>query len=840
MAEKLNDSDWEAIYGTIEPSQAPVPSLEAVSGSVNIPYPPKGVSALSKDQYQNKRSGRGSGAGPTIEQRAAQAIGVPADMVVNDSGLKFMQRLSLSFSDTDEEIISKFNSMYPSGYLMRVPVEGGGDIPGGRNKRPGKRKERSVLAYVADKSDPKEPWKLIDPSKPEIADIADIGGSMVTVVGGIAGSFIGSPVIGGAIGTTAGDLARQSLDALFWGHQKQSLGEVVSGAVGAGITDLAVGGGMKVIAHGSSRGLLKPGSAAARDLRDIRAAMNAGATDLAPLGAAEMSGHPALSSFAGQARASSMAVAETAGRQMESAVTQLSKWAPDWSDANAAQTTIQKHARVAYNRALRQMREDAGFVGVREGGQAVKDVTERWVKLSGEDVSKSYAELDAFAKNYNLQFDIGELQQSANIIRRGISATADNGKESINVSGSPSGELQKVVDEIIAADKTQADYEVIKAWRTRLGDAFENAPSDDTFNHLQARRLYHSLSRVLDTPEGVPQAIAQQFTDLAHTASGKAAARFDVLGLKKIGNIISRDPEDVISLGKSLGEIGGVGGLTGDVISFLRKEAGLDLETIRRAGRGNLLFSETLSGSGGSPISIVQKLHNFEISDRKQYEFLFPSKQDKVFAQRIAERLDSLNSIQFKIEVANATHAAGAFERMFMQPGTTRAQMRDQLELLSNDPDLRNSARLSAYDYLARQTFSDTERTLNRGNLVKVMDEWKRNGVWDEILNETDKIKIQGLNAYLRRSGGKKGDVGVSLENNQIITDLKHPTTFLNGVHKLAFNRYMGKFLYSSAGTRLLVGSGEVVNKFNTDSLFRTYLFLSGIAEPINGAETEQ
>ena len=63
----------------------------------------------------------------------------------------------------------------------------------------------------------------------------------------------------------------------------------------------------------------------------------------------------------------------------------------------------------------------------------------------------------------------------------------------------------------------------------------------------------------------------------------------------------------------------------------------------------------------------------------------------------------------------------------------------------------------------------------------------RRRGIWEGLLTKEDQVRLEGMEAYVRRTQKSLMDTGTSLEQAQAIA-LKHPSTFLQGVHALAVN----------------------------------------------------
>ena len=77
---------------------------------------------------------------------------------------------------------------------------------------------------------------------------------------------------------------------------------------------------------------------------------------------------------------------------------------------------------------------------------------------------------------------------------------------------------------------------------------------------------------------------------------------------------------------------------------------------------------------------------------------------------------------------------------------------------------------------------------VDRAALNKIKDEYIKSGAWQHVLSQADREHLMGMQAYIDLAWKGASDAGVSLEAAKAITELKRPSTFISGAHKLAVN----------------------------------------------------
>jgi len=509
-----------------------------------------------------------------------------------------------------------------------------------------------------------------------------------------------------------------------------------------------------------------------------------------------------------QALSTSKAGQERLIQQQVGAVNALDDLAPK---SSASTTAIKVHdiAKKAYTAARTKLLHSNPFSTQRQGGSAIhKGISQDFVNKSRTEVTNSYNVADQAASIEKPIFNLSAAQEKTKQIRTAVmgegkqvvSATESGlpqvTQKSLNVADTPNGQLAGIIDEIDGLAKTQTNYEAVKQLKTRVGNIIENNPWDANFNRGQAKKLYGILSDTLKSPVNN----APQYVRSITAATAKARARFDVMDQPTIRGIIQSDNPATLA-----NQFGVAGGLTDEVMTTMQKYSAKRLPAFRAAVQQKIITSE-----GGARKAIEGWLKG----DPEGFAFVVPKSQQKKFIQ-LADDLDTLAASNLgqigKLQIAakdtvkqillNNVSSKADYQKLLSQYGGQGSKGHDLL-------------RGGIFEDIIERSMSYSDNGLpsvNHKALSQAIREYEKAGVWESILNKQDKIKLKGLEAYSKLIFGAQKDAGVSLQAAQAITNLKHPSTFIAGVHQLSVNSIMARALMSKGVVRAMSGARKGV-----------------------------
>lgn len=760
-------------------------------------------------------------------------LGVAPDEIDTQSGAGFLDRLDFSFSDNDAEIVAKFKAKYPNGVIRRVVVpdftkgksilrdEGGKRLSysGGQQRelRGGPR-----LVFKFDQGDPDEKLKTIeDYGRVSLGDVADLGGPTAKVAPAVAASFLVGP---GALpqaaaafgGTAVGHLAKEGVEEAR-GYQLQPWSEVAKQALGEGAAAGAMAGGLglarNAINVGTGGGLLN----IAPEDRAAQARIASSGLNLEPLTAPQLAPeHKVLQRLSRQA-ASTSTQSQQQVRLQEMSAEQALRSLKD--SANA--TDIGRQAMRATEKTFREkwfktLKADRGFVSPEKGGKALQGAGKDFVSGSRNVVRAAYDKADAAASKNPPIFDLSPAVQQVDDIERAVLGAVPEGEAAVNVAGTPRGELLGVIRDIKALAPEQTNYEVVKQLRTRLFDLIDNHPWNWDFNKHQALNLYKTLTGVLERPaNGAPE-----FVQAFKTANQAAAERFSILERPSLQRIIKADQPAKLASTYAL-----PGQFTDEVYQALRTHSSAKLKQFQRSAQ-----LQILQKPGGAMKAVTDWIRR----DPDGFSRIVPSAERKVFLDT-AQNIDRLGSDK-AVALLNQQTRASQF---------VRTLLKDQ-DPAGIDEAIRGVGGhgTKGHKLLRAGAIEDTVASVTekgpRGYLVvdqaklkSHIESMKKSGVWEKVLTREDRTKLTALDDYTRLLQSGK-DVGTSLEAAQEIGKLKHPTTFLSGLHQLSMNSLIARFLVSPASTKFLIGGGR---QFDLSTVRRLGLVVGTIADDIEAGE---
>lgn len=647
--------------------------------------------------------------------------------------------------------------------------------------------------------------KEFDESRVGKTDAAKVG----RVMGGTA-PILAVPAPGGIIGGSA-LIGAAERGTAYIPPGGDRVDETLKGAaVGAG-AGLAIRGAVGGANAVTGRGLFSEGKGPLKispEKADLVRKARSSDLQLDPLFLhQELGNHPILNRLASQAGSSSTTFREALESQLRSGALSYQKLAKELSSSQeTAGAIILKEARKGYEKALGEIEKTTSKVEMRGAGNALKEAVKNdYIRKSQAEVSRLYNDVERFAAEEGPIFNVTETQAVATRFRQGKEAVGLQGEEAF-VSAAR-GQYRQVLDDFLSVSGEQTSYEALKSIRTRLGEIIEAHPPGSPGGSIggEAKYLYKSLSKDIAKPTNSAPNFVKANTD----ASAKALERFEVIGDSDIQKIIATGNE--FKLAKMLAAPGGISNST---LKALKEASPERMNTIREYTKANILLDET-----GSQAALNTWLGQF--GDKEALAF-FLGNGNKMVAKaelgnlrELAQRIDTLRlgpvGDMAKLQVSQQLKARQALSVMISEK-TTPQDIKMFVELVGGEGSLGHKAVISAAyeDFVARmvaKTPSGLE-TINQTALRNGIELYKKSGVWD-ILRPIDRTRIEALDAYYSMliHGGK--DVGASLEVAQAITNLKHPATFITGVHQLGMNSVMGKIMMNDKLANIVLGKGK-------------------------------
>lgn len=772
-------------------------------------------------------------------------LGVAPDEIDTQSGAGFLDRLDFSFSDNDAEIVAKFKAKYPNGVIRRVVVpDFSTDKAVARHASGSQRRALSGgprLVFKFDQDDPDEKLKTIeDYGRVSLGDVADIGGPAAKIAPAVAASFLVGP---GALpqaaaafgGTAVGHLAKEGVEEVR-GYQLQPWSEVAKQTLGEGAIAGATAGGLglarNAINVGTGGGLLN----IAPEDRAAQARVASSGLDLEPLTAPQLAPeHKVLQRLSRQA-ASTSTQSQNQMRLQEMSAEQALRSLKDSANAtDIGRQTMRVTEKTFREKWFKTLKADKGFVSPEKGGRALQGAGKDFVSGSRNVVRAAYDKADTAAAAeqpvFNLQPALQQIKEIEDSVRAALpDQTAPLGMHvpgtpggpaivsggSMNVAATPQGQLLDVIRDIKAIAPEQTNYEVVKQLRTRLFDLIDNHPWNWDFNKHQALNLYKTLTGVLERPaNGAPE-----FVQAFKTANQAAAERFSILERPSLQRIIKADQPAKLASTYAL-----PGQFTEEVYQALRAHSPEKLKQFQRSAQLQILQK---------PSGAMKAVTDWIRRDPDGFSRIVPAAERKAFLDT-AQNVDRLASDK-AVTLLNQQTRASQY---------VRTLLKDQ-DPAGVDEAIRavGGHGTKGHKLLRAGAIEDTVASVTekgpRGYLVVDHDRlkshietMKKSGVWEKVLTRDDRVKLAALDDYTRLLQSGK-DVGTSLEAAQEIGKLKHPTTFLSGLHQLSMNSLIARFLVSPASTKFLIGGGR---QFNFSTVRRLGLVVGTIADDLEAGE---
>jgi hypothetical protein len=753
----------------------------------------------------------------TLEESVSKGLGVPADMV-DTSGADFATRWNFSFSDTDDDIRQKFKQQHPNGEIYRLVYN-----PESTYKDTGQtfkwREQESVLVYRENAYDDDgnvlpitedSKVKTIEGATGGYRDIADLGGPSLPFAGAIAtGALAPAGVLWGALSTgfgyMAGELAKHEVNIFAFGS-KMSQEEAIVDAAKEG-RDMAIlmavtGGTYKALKGVTQKGakvVLSDASAEIKAIRQRAMTWVESQRGRAPTLSAEQIApeNAVLERLATQARSTSAEARHKAVAQQTAPATILE--GDLVSTAENVGEKLLRQVRRVYNQTRNKIRT-AVFghrrTTLEQGGAALTEGSRAWQLQEGPrgKLGQQYSKLDDIAEEAQPMFVLSvptvegrlSVRETIGEIRNFVNAEVRAAESSgLNVA-EPLANLSRILADIDQISSTQFNYQVIKTLRTRVGDVIEKWPWDASINSSHARRLYSALSDVMLNPTGLPSPALKAFTEQAVKANGMSRAYYDMVDDPTIRKIMQST-----SPGMLAADIGTPLHLTPNVRKMINEMPGNYSKKFKEA----TLIHDVLLNPGGATKSI----DNWVQKHPEGWSFLVGG--DKVLERSLrsaAESMDALRNSNLYKAMDAATKNREMATTLLRSPGTGPKETKALVDSIGEQGRMR--LREGMYHDIVDSVVSEGKKGIpivDNKALREIIKEYKATGAWQHVLTQADRVHLLGMKSYIDLVYKGAADAGVSLEAAKAITELKRPSTFISGAHKLTVNALAARVIMS-------------------------------------------
>ncbi len=835
MPKKWSEVAASEGYQSLTPSQRQNAQSEYFS-SVVAPQVKGGDVGAARSEFYKQHPLPGTA--DSLAQRVSKVTNIPSDMVDMTTGASFKDRLNYSMADNDEEVKNKFSQKYHNGAMFRVPIPKGRQVTGGRDKglgaRGGHGRDTFELAttrlmFKENWDDPREKWKSVEDQGFSMGDVADMGGPALiagpTIAAGIMTGGASIPIQMLATGATAAlsHTGKEGIEALR-GDQLQPGAEVATDALKQGaITAAMVGAGglaTKGFNAATGRGYMNPHPEVRTLLDDVNKMKARGGEVTNPMLHQMAPENMVLNRIGAQAESTSKAAQHHLISQQQSALK---------AGQEGINSTMHKSgqkfvsiAKAEYKNAYNALNNKVSRVTPRQGQESGTKAIKTYLEGAKKGVTRAYQQADDMAQKENPMFDLSGVMRTGQQIKEtvlGIGKANEptlvqgtpkvvDGKTifrrpnrieppkpstPLNVADTPHGPLLNVINDIEKLSSGQVNYEVIKQLRTRLGSVIDDMPWQANINTRQARNLYGALSDAMRKPvngsEGFVKAIVG--------ATEKAKARFDVMGQQSIRTMMSSENNGQLVLAASKPNQ-----MTGDVLKVIQsgKAGPKNVLRFRKGVQAQILMDEN---------GAANAVNNYRRLDPEGYRVFFPKGEEKQLL-KVAGKLDDLRNSPLHNIATQQLEGRNALHAILGRKDLSEASMQKLLGQVG--PGGRQQLRNGAYEDFVESSIAPGKMgipTLDKGAMATKIAEYKVKGIWTRVLTKDDRVRLQGLKSYLDIVTGRGRDPGVSLEAAQAITSLKHPSTFLSGVHKLGVNTLLAHVLKSEGAAKFFLGTGK-------------------------------
>lgn len=365
---------------------------------------------------------------------------------------------------------------------------------------------------------------------------------------------------------------------------------------------------------------------------------------------------------------------------------------------------------------------------------------------------------------------------------KGKPLTVDLVRNYLNVADTPQGRVARVARLIDELDAGQVDYKVIKELRTQVGSAIENMPWENDRANGIAKKVYGELSEVLKNPVSGGSEFAKAFSNV----NKSAVKYYDMVGDQKFRQILQNSDNLANLSNEFLNNPANINKTTRDILERMpRQRENLRLD----------MTSRILNSQGGA----LRAIDDLKRSNVDAFNFMFPSKQQQDYVARLASLVDEWQASPIRQALsANADRVSIGKELLNNNALDTRRA--DELLSMFGGKGTRGHEllRVAAMDNLldaATITTPRGEMVLDAKAMHEAINKMDKSGVWETILTGNDKVRLRGIAGALRVGAESAGDVGTSLQRASAVANLRHPATFLKGLHTLAGNKAIAYML---------------------------------------------
>lgn len=760
----------------------------------------------------------------TKAKSVSKELNVPMEFI-DTSGADFGMRVNFSFSDSDEDIREKFKKDFPQGEIFRLRY-----TPKASWESTGKEfsyKETDTLVYREVAYDENgEPLpvtkdskiKTIEGSGTGINDVADVVGPALPFVGAVAaGPLAPAGVIWGALATgagyMAGELAKHEINIFAFDSdmtQKEALADAAREGRDMAIIMAVTGGAYKGAKFVAQRGAKIAMSDASAEIKAIRQrAMKwveeqKGAVE--GLNASQVSPENAiLGLISNQGMATSATGKHAAVRQQTGPVNVIESDVVSTPEEVGKQlVTIVKRAYTRTENRIRSLVFGRTRATPEQGGTALIEGSRRWQIQEGPrgKLGVEYAIADKLAEQSGPRFALHvaateekqSVRQVIYDIKNAVNAEARSLESTgINVAETPIGKLQALINDIDSISSVQFDYKVIKELKTRAGQIIETWPWNSSVNSHQARRLFGTLSDVMMNPVNANPA-TKAFTEQMAKTNGIARAYYDMMDDKVIRGIISSTNANMLAA-----ELGTPGALTKNVRKMISEMPSEYSSTFKTS----VLTNDILLNPGGSTKAIAE----WELRHPEGWTFL--TGNDKALERSIksaANSMDELRASNLANVISYQTKNSQSVAELLKKPGTGPSETLALVKSVGEEG--REKLRQGMYHDIVDTVVSEGRRGIPRVDnsaLAQIIKEYKKTGAWQHVLTQADRVHLLGMKSYIDLVYKGAQDAGVSLESAKAITELKKPSTFISGAHKLTVNAIAAKIIMSPTFTEWVI-----------------------------------
>ena len=224
---------------------------------------------------------------------------------------------------------------------------------------------------------------------------------------------------------------------------------------------------------------------------------------------------------------------------------------------------------------------------------------------------------------------------------------------------------------------------------------------------------------------------------------------------------------------------------------------------------------------------------------------MFPTNTQQRFVERVASAVDEWESGPVRKALSVTTDRVNIGKQLLQDNLLDEKRATQLVDMYGgNGTKGHELLRVSALDNLldtATITTNKGEMVLDSKKMHEAINAMDKSGVWNNILTDNDRVRVRGIAAALRITADSSKDVGTSLQRASAIANLRHPTTFVKGLHTLTVNKGLAYaianptigdwYFKASAGTK----TGDAVTKRTLQNIGvligSTAKYVSGFSE---------